>query len=100
LSPNETLIPVMTAAQVRAALTQLGHMWRLGRAAYPEEVAHELGLGGPDPGRMVERWVSGSSQPSGPCSRLLQALLAGYRPSELPEAPAASRRLPGPRSAG
>jgi hypothetical protein len=96
---DDYAVPVMTPAQVRAARSKLGQMWALGRPASPTELALELGLGGQDPGLVVVRWENGKSQPSGPCSRLLQALLAGYRPSRLPHQPRALTRLPG-RSQG
>lgn len=94
LDPDVILI--MSADQVRAARKQLGQMWGLGRPLSPDELAFELGLGGEAPGKIVVRWERGQSDPSGPCSRLIQALLAGFRPTQLPNQPKRSKRLEPP----
>lgn len=88
-------IPAMSPQQVRRARQKLGEMWGLGRAATPEELAAELGLGGADPGGTILKWERGASTPSGPCSRLLQALLAGFRPTALPNQPKGRGRVSG-----
>jgi DNA-binding transcriptional regulator YiaG len=95
---EDNTVYVMSAAQVRDARKRLGRMWGLGRSLSPDELARELGLGGSQAGRMVSRWEQGYSKPTGPCSRLMQALLAGYRPSQDGYAPEVAVRLPGPSS--
>lgn len=92
---DELLIPAMSPQQVRAARKVLGRMWGLGRPATPLELAAELGLGGRDPGGTILKWERGAATPSGPVSRLLQALLAGFRPSALPNQPQGRGRLSG-----
>jgi hypothetical protein len=85
-------ILIMSPAQVRDARRRLGQLWGLDRPATPEELAHELGLGGREPGAIISKWERGLSSPSGPCSRLLQALLAGFRPSQLGDQPELVKR--------
>jgi DNA-binding transcriptional regulator YiaG len=95
----DATIRIMSPRQVRAARVRLGQMWGLGRALTPDELARELGMGGREPGNKVQHWETGSIQPSGPVSRLLQALLAGFRPSLDGEQPELEAPLPEPRSA-
>jgi DNA-binding transcriptional regulator YiaG len=92
---DDEVIWIMSAEQVRAARTRLGYMWGMNRAATPYELARALGLGGGDPGLMVVKWEAGKSRPSGPVSRLLQALLDGFRRQHGGEdAPEVAVRLP------
>jgi DNA-binding transcriptional regulator YiaG len=87
----------MSATQVREARTRLGYLWGLNRGATPSELAEALGLGGRDPGGIILKWERDVSRPSGPCSRLLQALLEGFsREHGGPDAPEV-RTVLGPR---
>jgi hypothetical protein len=76
----------MTGAQVpkaRATLGQLG----LGRPLYAAELGRLLRLSGRDPGQTVLRWESGQRGIGGPIALLIELMLAGALPEQVPVKP-------------
>jgi|GEM_PF-1178896 len=69
-------------AEIIIAKTRLGEMWGLSRALHNFELARALRLGGRDPGRSVQDWITGKTKVTGPVQVAIEMMLAGAMPPD------------------
>ena len=67
------------------ARERLGKMWGLGRPLKLVELARLLRMHGRNAARKVKAWESGEAKITGPASVAIEAMLAGWKPTELEE---------------
>lgn len=72
----------MGAPELVAALDRLGRAWGLDRPLHNSELARALRLGGRDPGRSVQDWVTGKTAITGPVQVAILMMLAGAMPPD------------------
>lgn len=72
----------MTGDELHAAKATLGEMWGVGRPLLNSEMGRALRLGGRDPGRSIEDYITGKTQISGPISVAVEMMLAGASPPD------------------
>lgn len=72
----------MIGADIIAAKATLGKAWGLERPLHNSEMARSLRLGGRDPGRSVEDWITGKTSVTGPVSVAIELMLAGAIPPD------------------
>lgn len=73
---------VMSAAELTDAMEALGPMWGLDRPLQNSEMARALRLGGRDPGRSVQDWLTGSTNITGPVQVAIKMMIAGALPPD------------------
>ena len=66
------------------AMAVLGKRWKLGRDLHASELGVVLRYGGRDPGVPVRKWLAGSHAMPGPCVVAVRAMVAGYKPADMP----------------
>lgn len=79
---DKSELHVMEPKELAAALEKLGPMWGLDRPLQNSEMARALRLGGRDPGRSVQDWLTGSTNITGPVQVAISMMLAGSMPPD------------------
>lgn len=73
---------MMTGDEIESSKSTLGTAWGLGRPLHNAELARALRLGGRDPGRSVQDYITGKTSISGPVSVAIEMMLAGAMPPD------------------
>lgn len=75
----------MTPLQIRNARAEIGRLWKLGRDLRSVELGRLLHLASARPGNTVRLWERGLNNIPGPTARVIEAMLAGWRPNDWQE---------------
>ena len=72
----------MTGSDIEAAKKALGEIWGLSRPLHNFELARALRLGGRDPGRSVQDWITDKTRVTGPVQVAIGMMLDGAKPPD------------------